>query len=410
MNAVAPAFIATPDPAPQDWGLTSILVACANNGLGQMVGLALGAEPSVVVATARVSLAGLLAMGPGAFAPHDIIVFEASSTEPDQLDALRAISDATQGRMRFLAMTAEPLSLAQARALLDAGVEEVLPLSAVRPDLRAVVTIDAPDAPAEAPAVPGRQGRVIAVAKARGGIGATTTAINLATLLLAGEKRGPKPKVALLDLDLQHGNAGFYLDVAEHGVFADLIRQGRAPDSAFLAAAMTDHPSGLHVLPAPDEIAPLSALTPAIVGALLDALRAEHDFVVVDMPGPLVEWISPVLARAERLLLVTDTSVPAIRQARRLLDIFLEDRADLPVEVVVNGEKRPFSLTPSQKQAAVVLDRPLTHWIPRDDRMARRAVDQGKALVALAPRSPMARALRRLAASLAPAAEARKAR
>jgi len=407
--AIAPAA------KPEEGARASILVASLNNGMNQMVSAALSAEDGASVAALRASLADLAALEPDFVNGHDVVVFQADPADAAEMAALAAVTARRGGQTRFLAMTSEGLRLADAKALMEAGVDEVLPLASIRPDLRHAVDLSAETAerPRGGGRASARPGDVIAVAQACGGIGATTLAVNLAAALAAPKmaRRGEAaqaPRVALIDLDFQHGNAGFFLDVEDRGAFMSMARDGTEPDATFLSTAMIAHPSGLHVLPAPAEFAPLTALTPPMILALLQTLRAEYDFVVVDMPAALVDWLAPVLAEARRMLLVTDTSVPAIRQARRLMDFYLDENPGLEIEIVVNRAKKPFSLSASQKEAQLVLDRPLATWIPRDDRAVRSAMDAGQPVVSAARRSPVARAVSALARKIeaARAAEA----
>ena len=389
---------------------TSILVASLNNGLNQMVTVAMKAEEGAKVSTLKVSISALADMGANFVNEHDVVVFAADPASDDEMAALNKITAQRGERTRFLAMTSDALTLADARALMAAGVDEVLPLASIRPELRHAVDLQpevqaAEDRRARTGRAAERFGDVITVAKACGGIGATTLAVNLAAALAAPEgKKGkaaqPANRVALIDLDFQHGNAGFFLDVEDQGAFFSLAREGSEPDATFLSTAMIEHSPGLDVLPAPAQFAPLTALSPDMIAALLSTLRAEYDFVIVDLPSALVDWLAPVLEVSSRMLMVSDTSVPAIRQARRLMDFYLDENPRLEIDIVVNQQKKPLTLSGAQREAQNVLDRPLAHWVARDDRAARAAADSGKPVVHTAKRSPIARAINRLAQTL----------
>ncbi|MGL5008496.1 MAG: AAA family ATPase, partial [Paracoccaceae bacterium] len=328
---------------------------------------------------------------------HDIVMFEMHSDDPDQMPALREVAAACAGRTRFMALTAENLSLAQARALIDAGVEEVVPMASLLPAAAPVMPEEQPVDGVEK----GLNGMVIVVAKARGGVGATTTAVNLAQALLVQPRKGRKAaeakRVALLDFDIQNGAVGSYLDVSDGGGVIEMLRSGEVPDATVLRRAMIAHPNGLSVLPAPTDFAPVDALTAPMIEAALASLRTRYDYVVIDLPTAVLPSLSVLLAKADRVLLVTDTAVSSIRQANRLLTLFTEDNFALPVEVVVTRESKPFHQSRSLKEAVAVLGRPFAHWIPRDDRAARRSIDLGKPAAIVAASSAMTKAYRRLA-------------
>lgn len=247
----------------------------------------------------------------------------------------------------------------------------------------------------------GTKGRILLVAKARGGIGATTLAVNLA-LELQGQKGGKAARVALVDLDVQMGNAGSLLDLADRGGMLALARLAADPDAQAVRHAMVRHPSGLNVLVAPATAIPFDAFDPDRIAAMLDALAAEHDVVVVDLPPALIGWLEPLLARAERLLMLTDLAVPSLARAHRLIALMTEDHPDLPVEIVVAHERKPFRMGRTHRDAEAALGRPLRHWLPQETRLARQAQDRGEPLVQLAPRCGWSRAVRALVAEMRP--------
>ena len=117
---------------------------------------------------------------------------------------------------------------------------------------------------------------------------------------------------------------------------------------------------------APSNFAPLDSLRPEQVAAVLDTLRQSHDFVVVDLPRALVGWIEPIVEHADELMVVTDISVASIRHCRRLIDFFTQDNPALPVEVIVNHQRRPFIQSQLHREAARALERKLDHWLPHD--------------------------------------------
>ena len=134
--------------------------------------------------------------------------------------------------------------------------------------------------------------------------------------------------------------------------------------------------------------------------AMLDALATEHDVVIVDLPPALIDWLEPLLARAERLLMVTDLAVPSVVRARRIISLLTQDHPKLPVEIVVAHEKKPFRMGSIHRDAETALGRPLRHWLPDEAKLARQALDRGEPLVQLAPRCGWSRAVKAMALDL----------
>jgi Flp pilus assembly CpaE family ATPase len=241
-------------------------------------------------------------------------------------------------------------------------------------------------------------GRIIATLPARGGIGATTLSVNLAESLAAPRGFGrsrTRAKVALVDLDLQFGSVGSMLDLPEHDALARLAGEGTLPDVTFLRQAMLDHPSGLRVMPAPSTFVPQDALGVAQVAAIIDVLRTEFDYVVIDLPHAVARWIEPVISAADMVLLVADLSVPVVRQGRRLTELLTADNPALPLRLVASREDKPMFRTSTMREAERALERPVWAWLPPDQKHARAAADQGRPLRAVG--GVLSKAINRLA-------------
>lgn len=116
---------------------------------------------------------------------------------------------------------------------------------------------------------------------------------------------------------------------------------------------------------------------------MLDSLRADYDYIVIDLPHTVVGWMEPVVARADALHLLMDTAVPSIRQARRLIDLLSADRLTVPVKVIVNRESKPLFGSATRREAEKALERRFWDWLLPDPEHARAAIDQGRPLHAV---------------------------
>lgn len=383
--------------------------------------LVLGRNPVVTEAAARIlkRLPGhhvqvvretLDALSPetlGALALAEVLVFEADGAALSQGDAVAGLLAHRGPTTRIIAVTAADLPLSMARHLMKIGIDEVVPAEADTAEFEESLTsalttiLDRRGRGSATTGGPqGTQGKVIAVANARGGLGATTIAVNLADMLLDPHgllRKTPSHRVALIDLDVQFGNAATFVDLEDRGALIELARASDPPDGAFLEYALQRHESGLRVLPAPVAAMPLEALDMIRVGALIDTLRESYDYVVIDLPHALVSWLEAVITRTDMLLMVTDTSVPSVRSARRLINLLSEENPALATEIVINRESKPLVQSHSHKLAAEALRLPLRHFIAADVNAARRAIDRGEVMSTVAPNSSMTKSLRRLA-------------
>jgi Flp pilus assembly CpaE family ATPase len=331
------------------------------------------------------------------------------------MKAVRDIGQARSGATRLIALAEENLPLSAARALNKVGVDEVLPRDALEEEVIPNIKSWRERSVANLPAVWGghaTEGKVIVVAQARGGIGSSTLAVNLADQLRRGSKsrkKSTQAEVALVDLDFQFGSIASLVDVDESEALWRMAMEGTHPDAAFVDQALVKTTEGVSVLTAPPRYGPLNALTSPQISAIIDALKKSHDYVIVDLPRALVDWIEPVLAKADKLLLATDVTVSSVRAARKLMDFYMAEHPGLNIEVIVSREKKPVFMAAHHKAAAELLQTQFQHWIPEDPKPAREAMDRGKPLGQIAPRSGMCKAIQALAKDISAAMPGRQA-
>ncbi len=381
----------------------NVLVITQNEEVSKRVAAALSFQSEINLENETNTLTALNGKAMELACKNDVILFTTDPKNETDINALRTLAKGHKDNTVFIALTHGDISLAEARELNKAGANEVLPYQISETELNEQIhhwIKEKHTANNQATPSGGQSGKIIAVSQTRGGVGSTTVAVNLADQLISVKNKSNKKaknKVALVDLDFQFGSVGSFLDIIEQDNMLQLAMDGRTPDLTFLKQSMVSLPNGLSVLPAPSKFAPINILKKDQVAAILDILKAEFDFIIVDMPRALVEWISPILERSDRLYLVSDTSVPSIRQARRLIDFFSEGNLALPIELLINHESKPFYLSQHHKEAAKVLERDFKHWLPDDPKTARTAVDCGKPISAISPRSKLSKAFKTLA-------------
>ena len=383
--------------------LTSILLVSNDNSLIDVVGTMFDPEKNFRLTSRTETLSGLNGSAVTLGAQHDVILYDTDASDPADLEALERVSKSRATNAIIVALTNDNLSLAQSRKLTRAGADDVIPRSCIDQDLAPQVENWRSRQAAMLPSVwqgQNTQGKIIAVAGSRGGVGKSTLAVNLADALQC--KTGFRTKtagasVAILDLDLQFGSVAALLDVDESDGIYRMAMDGSIPDREFIKSCVMTSGCGLTVMPAPTRFTPLDALKSEQVAAILDQLTREHDYLVVDMPSALLAWMEPVLNRANRLILATDVTVPSVRTCRKLIDFYVSEQPNIEIEMVVTMEKKPLLLAQHHREAAKLLEREFRHWVPLDAKAARETLDRGKTVFDLAPRSALAKAIRKLA-------------
>ena len=376
----------------------TILATTRSAEFGNQVSSLLAKVEDVRVDTRIGDLPSLTGDAAEALERADILLVDIDAENEKELRQLGRIIEQRRGRTAILA-TARDLSAQGVRGLIRQGVDDFIPQPFEHADLLdAIATARVKLRQAR---MDGKLGKVIAVSRAKGGMGASTLAAHIALALCEKRHRREADKqVALLDLDLQFGDLALMLDLEPSGEMAEIMRDPSRLDGALLRASMMRHKSGLCVLSAPGEFVPLDALPGGAVVKLIELAREEFDVVVIDLPLAVPQWLEAVLQHTDQLYVVSQLNVAAIRQTRRLLDFIKEEgHYELPVSVVLNRYAWRFAERARLKQAIRALGQPVDHYVPEDAGLALEAVNRGTPLFELRRRAKLCRSLRDVAAA-----------
>lgn len=316
--------------------------------------------------------------------------------EPDDTD-FELIDAATQRIQGVLVlMVSNDASMATLKRAMRAGVRDVLaaPLS----DETVKVALDyLRDARANTSRFGDSSGEVHAFIPAKGGCGATFLATNLAYVLAKSGRR-----VLLIDLNLYFGDAATYLtDRKAPANVVDVARQARRLDGALLGASVLKVRENLNVLVAPDMPYQLEEVTADNVAAIIALARTEYDFVLLDLGRAMDPPTVKALDVADRIVMVVEQSLPALKDARRMAQVFegLGYGRD-KVRMVLNCFTKSSLIRAEDVEKATGLA--VTRQIPDSDEAVRTAINQGDPLPRLKPKDPVAKALQQWALDLSP--------
>jgi pilus assembly protein CpaE len=259
--------------------------------------------------------------------PRQLMVEVASAAEaPAQLGAL---ADVCAPGVRLI-VTSTVNEFSFFRWLKDMGVDEYLlqPFKAEALTQALTVRVDAPKA-AEAPK---KQGEVTVVLGARGGVGATTLATNLAGLLAREHQR----TTLLLDLDAHFGSAAMMLDLEPSRGIATLFDNPDRVDGLFLDRVLIRQSDHLFLLSAEEPLKEALSHTTRTAEVLLPRLREKFAHTIIDLPRALTPLTRALLAGADRVVLVTEPSLTGLRDLLRLQD-YLKDALQRPLPLVFSN-------------------------------------------------------------------------
>ncbi len=240
----------------------------------------------------------------------------------------------------------------------------------------------------------GPGGTVVTVTGAKGGVGATVTAVQLA---LAAGASGRS--VALLDLDLQSGDVASYLDVQFRRSVADLAGISDI-NPRVLQDAVYTHDSGLGLLLAPAEGERGEEVTDRAARQILGALRSRYEVVVVDCGAQMNSATAVAVELADQALLLVTPDVVAVRAAKRMVRMWdrLQIRKAEETLTVVNRFTRGTEIQPSLVER-VTGTKVARSAVPASFKELQSVVDAGR-LQDLDTRSTVKQALCGLAGEL----------
>jgi pilus assembly protein CpaE len=234
-------------------------------------------------------------------------------------------------------------------------------------------------------------GRVTAVFSAKGGLGATTLAVNLGVSLA---EHAAGKSALLVELDTRHSDVVTFLDLRPRYSILDVFESMDRMDESLLQGLMLKHASGLWVLPGPAQIE-RGYLGAEQVQAGLDLLRGHFDHVVLDLRHDVDPGTIAALEAADTVLFLTNLNVAALRSGAAALAAFRHLGLDLKkVKVVVMRDGSGEDVT--VKHARETLGLPVYWKTPSEYAPVVASINSGQPVVTAAPRSKFAKNVRQL--------------
>jgi pilus assembly protein CpaE len=384
--------------------VSDVLTIGAGPDLARRVGEVLDGDVADLAVTVLDTDGGLLARLKEAGSPL-VVVLGAQVPVDRAFQLADAVDAAAPGTSVVVVAHADPdLWLAAMRA----GVRELLSPTAGPDEVTAALQRAAAAARARreavpvAPAVAASDHRVVVVASSKGGVGKTTVATNLAV----GLARSGAGSTVLVDLVLQFGDVASALALAPEYTLPDTVRGAASSDPLVLKTFLARHSSGLLVVAGSESPAAGDTVSAEQVATLLDTLRQEFRYVVVDTATGLSDHTLAALERCTDVVLMTAKDVPGIRGLRKELDL-LTELGLLPAarHLVLNAVDPGGSLSMADVETAV--GSPLDVVLPRNAAVPE-STNTGLPLLLGTGRDPVSRGLEALLARLLPVPESRR--
>jgi pilus assembly protein CpaE len=263
----------------------------------------------------------------------------------------------------IVAPTLEPALMLDA---MRAGVTEFLTVPLGLSELQAAISR------VTAPVTASAKGEVIAFMGAKGGVGTTTVAVNVATALaqLAGGS------TLLIDLHIAYGDAAVFLGTEPRFSVLDALENVARLDKAFLQG-LVGHARGNLALLASSDRATATTVDATRIRALVEAAAQHYKYVILDAPRTdvTIEALEP----SSRIVIVANQELATVRAATRLSATLRQRYGKERLTVVVSRYDHQAEI--GQEDVEKVLGSPVAHTFPSNYRMALDALNAGRPLV-----------------------------
>jgi len=231
------------------------------------------------------------------------------------------------------------------------------------------------------------QGAVYSFISSKGGVGSTVIATNSAVALAMAKGKS----VAMIDLALQAGDASVLLDVVPKTSLTDISQNFHRLDIAFLRGVMINHNTGIGFLAAPQNPEDSDDVRGEHVAAILDLTRKLYDCIFIDCPSMHINECSiEAFRNSDKIFIVTDMSVPSIRNTARLCKLVRKFgiRGDR-IEIILNRFIKDSVLSIGEIEKN--LEKPIYWIVPNDFVDIVSSINRGVPLVKMTPGAPFSK-------------------
>ncbi|MBI1885863.1 MAG: AAA family ATPase [Chloroflexi bacterium] len=238
-------------------------------------------------------------------------------------------------------------------------------------------------------------GTVITVFGAKGGIGKTTIAANLATALVQKTNQS----VVLVDLDTRFGDVAILMDVPVERSIADLAAAEEEIDKEMVQSCLYTHNTGVTVLPAPIRPTEWRSVHAGHIERIVNQLAQSYDYVILDVPGTFNDIVARALELATILLLVATVDMASLKDTLLAIDMlrswnYPQDK----IKLVINATNDANDANPNDVKRMLGRD---VFWFIPYDRNISAATQVGMPIVVAKPQSKAAAAMTDMAQALA---------
>lgn len=230
--------------------------------------------------------------------------------------------------------------------------------------------------------------KIIVITSGKGGVGKTTTAINLgAAMNHFGED------VLIIDGNLSTPNVGVHLNSPEVPVNLNHVLSEKAD----VREAIYEHESGLKIMLSSLSVNELKKIKPEKIGDFKRDFKRMSNYVIVDSSAGLGDEALSAIELADELIIVTNPEIPAITDALKTIELAKKMKKSIMGVIVTRVKKDKIEMSPEDVKD--MLETPILGMIPEDINI-KRSLNQKDAIIHTHPKSNASRAYKEIAARI----------
>jgi len=230
--------------------------------------------------------------------------------------------------------------------------------------------------------------KMIVITSGKGGVGKTTTAINLGAAMNYFGK-----DVLVIDGNLTTPNIGIHLNSPEVPINLNHVLLGKA--DAF--EAVYEHESGIKIMPSSLSIRDLKRIKPDSIKNFKEDFKKISEYIIVDSAAGLGAEALSLIQMADELIIVTNPEMPAITDALKAIKIAEQMKRPILGVIVTRVKRKDFEMQPETVRE--MLEVPILGMVP-EDVCVQKSLNMKDAVVHTHPKSKAARAYKEIAAKL----------
>ncbi len=241
-------------------------------------------------------------------------------------------------------------------------------------------------------------GKSLVFVGAKGGAGSSTVAHNTAWCLTENLRND----AVLVDLDLSFGTAGLDFNQDPAQTIAEALTAPDRLDDALLERLLVRCTDRLSLFSAPATLDQDWDFDAEIVSEVLDQVRRQSPYVVLDLPHAWSPWVRQTILSADQVVVTVTPDLASLRNAKNLFDLVRTARPnDEPPKIVVNMAGCPKKPDIPLKDFSDALGASPVLVLPFEPQLFGKAANNGQMISEIAPKSKAAEGFAHLASVLA---------